>query len=1270
MDYKPEIRRGILLSAVAGAFAASGLANASTPPTPPAVPTAPVPPAFQYVSAAGYPSGTHSYNRFAQINLGGAFNFTPPQLTSVASGGYLLIRDTPEFVSGSSEFLPSPPPVPSGAQNFVPPVNGATPAAGPFSPEGVYIQYLSVSYSYPGGIDGAPPAPKVVETETVTSSGPIAVPVLGNATINEFTAGNGGYPIQISQDITVESGAASTLGAFSASAGYFAPIPQATENYNGLFSVGDGGYGWVKLTGTLNTMGKSSSLGAVGTYHSNLGGTYVGNGGGPPPKSPTTPTPGSSGYGPNQLDREGFIGLPSPILPSTQPTLGGPSNGTGYGIVTVDGGTWNNSNGALQIGFGSQGFVTITSGGSINLINSPMVIGQDFPQAGGGGYTYLYSGVGNVVVNDGTLTSSGTGGYVIVGLSLGKYGSTGHLYLTGAASKANISSGILVGDGGYGLLAIENGASATSAAAYAAGPAKTYGAAGQPGSGQVVIDGASSVWNVSGNADFGVSGVANVTVQNHGDLSVGGTITLGDQSTSNGTLTVQADGAVESGDATLGNQAGASGSALVTGINTAWTVDGDLTVGSSGTRNLTVNSNGILTTTGDATLGSEAGSLGNATISDAGTNWQINGELKVGDNGTGTLLVQNGGLVSLAGNLALGDSGGNSTGNITLDASRMTVGGTSVTIGGKGQGTLTVQNAAAAIFSGASVSLGESSGSAGTLTVQNGNTTMSTGSLTVGGQGTGTLNLLDTASLTTDSSFTLGEDASGVGTATIDNSSMTDTSTLTVGGSGSGTLNIQNDGSLTVQGNDITLGEQAGSNGVLNLTGNGSTLTFNGDVTVGKSGTGVFSVASDAHFSATSMTLASGTGFGGSSTGGGGSLDISGGSSVSLSQDITIGKYGSGTIALTGSSFLSSQGDVTLGSQPGTQGTAVVDSGSSWSTAGSFTIGSEGSGTVTIKGGSSLMADGDALTIGKGGGAGTLTATDQKTQVQYAGDLIIGKESDGTFNIQNGAVAQATASGTGDVYLAETSGINGNLNIDGSTSSLSAVNMVVGGTSSKSGGDGVVNLTGGGQMTVAKALTMWKNGSLNLAGSNYSGSITIGTGTTATAGNIEINSNGQLAASGSITGNVLNDGGTVAVGNGQPGTLKITGNFSQSGGVTKVSVFGISSGQFSQLDATGNVSFSGGTVEFDFGNGFAPLKGQTFQFIDPPQSVDVNGLTYSFTGLAPGFDFTVTPDSNGLLFTALNNGIATTTATPEPASLGLLAIGGASLLLLRRRSRS
>ena len=1206
MDCRPEIRRGILISAVAGAFAASGLANASNPPTPPSVPTAPVMPAFQQMIMPAYGDGTTESYGVAQ---------SPPTVPAeFGAGGYSTIKDPSSLAGYSSVSVTA-----SG--------NSSTGAVvGPNSCTTAVIEHSSLTAT------GNPGDPLWISTDSTQT---VTVPVLGNSTLGALVEQTINDPIEITQAITVADGSSNfATGSYSS---YYDALNGTTPTVfqKGLFAVGGGGYAWLKIAsgGTLTTTG-TFAMATSGPS----GGTFVG-----------------SPYG---LKNNIASYTSPPGSSATYLNFGGKTN---YGVVNVAGGTWNASNSPIFVGFGGAGFIT-NNGGTINLNSTSLLLGEG---------TSLGGAAGVVVLKGGKLASTGTGGYVIVGAGGALASYSNGLYLTQGATAA-VSSAVVVGDGTSGSLILESAGSLQSASAYAGGAAAGLKGPIQQnfigGSGTVVIDGVSSVWNISGNADFGVSGGANVTVQNHGDLSVGGTLTLGDQSTGNGTLTVQADGSVESGDATLGNQAGATGFANVSNINTLWTVDGDLTIGDSGQGTLTLSNNGEVITTGDAILGSQAGSTGTATITDAGTEWQINGELKVGDNGTGTMQVENGGYVSLAGNLAIADSGGTSTLTLDGNGSRLIVSGTSVTIGGKGQGTLTVQNAGAAIFSGASVSLGESSGSAGTLTVQDANTIMSTGSLTVGSQGTGTLNLLNTASLTTDNSFTLGEDASGVGTATIDNSSMTDTSTLTVGGSGSGTLNIQNDGSLTVQGNDVTLGEQAGSNGILNLTGNGSTLTFNGDVTVGKSGTGVFSVASDAHFSGTSMTLASGTGFGGSSTGGSGSLDISGGSSVILSQDITIGKYGTGSIALAGSSFLSSQGDVTLGSQPGTQGTAVVDSGSSWSTAGSFTIGSQGSGTVTIKGGSSLMADGDALTIGKGGGAGTLTATDQSTQVQYAGDLIIGKESDGTFNIQNGAVAQATASGTGDVYLAETSGINGNLNIDGSTSSLSAANMVVGGTSSKSGGDGVVNLTGGGQMTVAKALTMWKNGSLNLAGSNYSGSITIGTGKTATAGNIEINSNGQLAASGSIIGNVLNGGGTVAVGNGQPGTLKITGDFSQTGGITKVSVFGISSGQFSQLDATGNVSFSGGTVEFDFGNGFAPLKGQTFQFIDPPQSVDVNGLTYSFTGLAPGFDFTVTPDTNGLLFTALNNGIATTTATPEPASLGLLTIG-VGLLLLQRRSR-
>lgn len=1262
------VRASLATCLATGAVAGSAnLAMAATP-TPPAVPTAPTPPAFQYLSAAGYPEGTVGYLSYGTSGLSngtvGSFNFVAPQESTVAAGGYLSIRNTAGFREGASSFNPAPPQPPAGAFYYVAPYNSLlVAAAGGFSPTGVYVANTTTEFGWVGGANNSGGGTTIETVQALTGSGPVAIPVLGSATVGEFTVGNGGYPIQISQDITVKSGAASTLGTFDASSGYFAPISLVTGNYAGLFSVGDGGYGWVKLTGTLNTTGKAPSLGTTGVLLSNVGGTYVGAGGGPPFKSPVPPTPGSSGYGPNQVDVDGFITDPAAIYPASQHDLGGPSNGTGYGIVNVAGGTWNNSNGAIQIGFGSQGFVTVDSGGSINLSNSPMIVGQDFPQAGGGGYQYLYSGIGTVVVSDGSITSTGSGGYLILGLSLGKYGSTGRLYITGSGSKASISSGLLVGDGGYGFLAVENGAAVTSASAYAAGGAKTYGVTSQPGSGNIVIDGVSSSWAISGNADFGETGVATVTVQNHGDLNIGGTLTLGDQSTGSGTLTVQADGTVESGDATLGNQAGATGFANVTDTNTFWTVDGDLTLGNSGQGTLTVSNNGMVTTTGDATLGSQTGSAGFATVTDPGSEWQINGELKVGDNGDAAMSVENGGYVSLAGNLEIADSSG--TSSLTLDGAgtRMIVGGTSVTIGSKGDGTLTVQNAALAAFSGASVTLGENGTGSGTLTVQGGNTTMSTGSLTIGSQGTGTLNVLDTASLTTATNISLGEQSTGTGTATIDNSSVTDTGTLTIGGYGTGTLTIQDSGSLTVQGNDITLGEQNGGSGTLNLIGSGSALNFTGDMTVGSAGSGDFELQNAAQFGGVSMTVGAGTGFGGASTGGSGTVEISGaGSSLSLEQDLTVGKYGQGTITLAGGGSLIDQGDVTLGSVPASNGTVNVNTGSIWLVNGSLTIGSKGYGTVVVNGGSNLKSTGDSITIGKEG-AGELTVSGTNSLLSYTGDITVGDQATGTFNVQSSATVQASGSGS-NVYIAETSGINGTLSIDGSGSNLAATNLAIGGTGSKSGGNGSVSLTNGGSLTISKVLTMWKNGNLNTT----NGYVTIGTAPQITSnGNIYVAGDGEFSGTGSVTGNLNVTSGTIDVGGAGTGKLDITGNFAQTGGTLKFNIAGTGSGQASQLDATGTVKITNAVMEFDFTNGYAPTKGQQFQVIDPPQSVNLGELSYTYTGLATGFEFNISQNSNGLLFTALNNGVATTSPTPEPASLGLLAIGTIGLLLLKRR---
>ncbi len=1081
-------------------------------------------------------------------------------------------------------------------------------------------------------------------------------------------------PVEINQTVTVENGVENYLsyqqnynvyssgggiiGVASRGSPYalgdtFGETPHTdggsdNESPNGLFLWGNAGYGWLKIAsgGTLNTYGSGAGYG-----------TFVG---------------GNTGIG-SSLSPVGF-------------DYGGPQSG--YGIVDVSGGTWNDANSALEVGYGSQGFITVENGGHLNVNNQAIILGQTY--AGSPSPSHLAAGIGTMVVQSGgTVTQTGADGYIIVGSggsgtvvvtgggvlktsqSSGSYGSliaagtsvgssSGYVLVTGSGSLWSSGSYIEMGNGGTAVLVISDGGQVTSEGAYAS---SAYATGGTSGLSTVNIEGPGSSWIISGKADIGENGIGMITVQNSGKLSNTAAIIIGDYSTGNGTLLVQSQGTVESGDATLGNQAGAIGTATVTGLDSLWTVDGDLTVGNSGQGTLTLSNSAQITTTGDAILGSQSGSTGTATITDAGTQWQINGELKVGDKGNGTMSVENGGLVSLAGNLAIADGGGTSTLTLDGNGSRLIASGTSVTIGGQGDGTLIVQNAADAIFSGAGVSLGEKAGGTGTLTVQGSNTIMSAGSLTIGGYGTGTLNVQDSAALSTGTSISLGEQASGTGTATVDNATVNDAGTLTVGGYGTGTLTIQDGGSLTVQGNDITLGEQNTGSGTLNLSGSGSNLIFNGDMTIGKSGSGTFAVSGGAHFNGSAMTLASGSGFGGASTGGTGELDINGTSSVLLSQDLTIGKYGVGTLAMAGGAVLANQGDATLGSQPGTEGSATLSGSSNWTIGGSLTVGSQGTGTVTVQSASSLIANGDSLTIGKQG-VGSLTVTGAKSSVQYAGDLIIGKQAAGTLSIASGATGTPTAGGTGAVYIAETSGINGALSIDGSGSNLAATDLVIGGTSSKAGGNGSVSLTNNGTLTIAQAVAMWQDGSLNVSG----GYATIGGAPSATANNnVYVTGGGKLSGIGKITGNVLVTSGTVDVGGTKPGNLDVAGNFIQSGGTLKFSIGGTGAGQASQLDATGSVNISGATIEFDFINHYAPTKGQTFQVIDPPQAVSLNDVSYSFTGLASGFLFSTSLNPNGLLFTALNNGVATSSATPEPAALSLLLGSVGVLMLIRKR---
>jgi len=112
---------------------------------------------------------------------------------------------------------------------------------------------------------------------------------------------------------------------------------------------------------------------------------------------------------------------------------------------------------------------------------------------------------------------------------------------------------------------------------------------------------------------------------------------------------------------------------------------------------------------------------------------------------------------------------------------------------------------------------------------------------------------------------------------------------------------------------------------------------------------------------------------------------------------------------------------------------------------------------------------------------------------------------------------------------------------------------------------------------------------------------------------------GTLQGFGTGTGNLSNMGGTVHPGDG-PGTLTVTGNYSQSAGGTLDTLIGGSSqgATYSWLNVSGTATLAG-TLDLSLVNGFAPTNGQLFviltsgglsgQFND--NSIQIGNVTFN-----------------------------------------------------------
>ena len=275
---------------------------------------------------------------------------------------------------------------------------------------------------------------------------------------------------------------------------------------------------------------------------------------------------------------------------------------------------------------------SIGGAGSFQLGRNELAVGGNNMSTNVSG---IISGIGNsslVKVGTGTLTLSGTanlGGTTIDGGTLAVNGGTLNASSTiivgstaGSSGTLNIGAGggvstqdLIVGQGGVGMLAVQNGGTLTDFGGFVGN---------LPGAqGTVTVSAAGSTWTNTDTVQIGALGTGTLAIQDGGTVNTAGGGSIG---------------------------LSATGTVTVTDPGSTWnlTPGGGLNIGSFGTGTLTIANGGMVinNTAVAADIGDGAGSQGTVTVTGAGSTWSNRLGVNIGNSGTGTLTIADGGTVS------------------------------------------------------------------------------------------------------------------------------------------------------------------------------------------------------------------------------------------------------------------------------------------------------------------------------------------------------------------------------------------------------------------------------------------------------------------------------------------------------------------------------------------------------------------------------------------------------------------------------------------------
>ena len=418
------------------------------------------------------------------------------------------------------------------------------------------------------------------------------------------------------------------------------------------------------------------------------------------------------------------------------------------------------------------------------------------------------------------------------------------------------------------------------------------------------------------------------------------------------------------------------------------------------------------------------------------------------------------------------------------------------------------------------------------------------GDLTVGNFGNGALVIFNNGAVS-NATGTIGAQAGSIGTATVDGagSTWTNSSELHVGSDGTGVLTISNGGAVSSNGGYV--GSHSGSSGSVTVTGAGSTWTTGIALGVGYQGAGALTIAQGG-------TVTANYGDIGLFTGGTGAVTVDGaGSALAITNDLVVGfSGGTGTLTVQNGGSVTDQ-EGTLGSQPGSIGTAnVTGVGSTWTNAGDLVVGHIATGALSVSSGGAVSSANGY--VGRfAGSIGTVIVTGAGSTWANSGSLTVGNSGVGELNILNGG---AVSNSTG--YIGFNAGSTGAVTVDGpgstwtSSSGLSiggrgtgTLTVKNGGTVSSVGINGVGEILGStGTVLVDGAGSAWIGAGFLSVGVGGAGMLTVSNG--GAVSGVQGTLGDQAGAIGTVAvtgaGSTWTNTGNLIVGNSGTGALTVS----------------------------------------------------------------------------------------------------------------------------------